>query len=56
MLKVKTLYEPLQSQSNGAISLPRAYYRERKQTFYWLNDLQYKGNTVHVVACREEYY
>ncbi len=41
-------------------SIPdQPYYRKRKQSFYWENDITYGYEwqlTVHLVACFEEYY
>lgn len=54
--KLKTLYEPLKEQRRNGQSMPeQLYYRERKQSFHWLNNIEYKGNTVHIVACMEKW-
>lgn len=54
--KLKALYDALNAQRDQSVGIPgQPYYRERKQTFHWMNDLSYKGNTVHVVGCLEEW-
>jgi len=53
--KLKALYEPLATKRNDGISLPEAFYRQRRQTFHWLNNQEYEGATVHTVGCKESY-
>jgi hypothetical protein len=54
--KLKTLYGPLQSRRNHSVSIPgQLYYRERQQTFYWVNDIAYKLHQVHIVGCSENW-
>lgn len=54
--KLKSLYDPLKAQEKNSVNGPgNSYYRERKQQFYWLNHVMYKGHEVHVVGCFEEW-
>jgi hypothetical protein len=54
--KLKYLYELLKSQKESRASVPgMEYFRERKQKFYWLNDVAYKDNTVNLVSCVENW-
>lgn len=54
--KFKALYEPLKAMSKNSVNIPgQLCYREREQEFYWINGLTHKGNTVHVVACRDQW-
>ena len=50
--KLKTLHDRLRDKRSRSISIPKQhYYRERKQTFHWENNVDYKGQTMHLVAC-----
>ena len=54
--RVKALYEPLKAQRHNNKSIPsQPYYRERKQGFHWINNIEYKDNMVHVVGCIEKW-
>ncbi len=45
--KLKQIYEPLQEQRGNRVSIPdQLYYRERRQEFHWVNNLQYKDHDV----------
>lgn len=54
--KVSTLYNALKAEEETKQSIPdKPRYRCREQYFYWLNDCDYRGMNVHLVACQEQW-
>ena len=52
--KLKTLGSQLQDSNISPVEIPnQAYYRERHQKFIWINDVDYKGNKIHIIRCYE---
>jgi len=54
--KLKSVHEPLKECQCNSQSIPgQLYYRERAQSFYWKNNIKYKGNIIHAVACTDKW-
>lgn len=57
--KLKNFAKKLNAKKNTREPLPnQPYYRKRKQSFYWVNDISYGYDwelNIHLIACFEEY-
>ncbi len=54
--KIKSLYGMLkEAHSNQLICGPVTYYRERAQSFFWVNDVIYRDHIVHLVLCNDQW-
>lgn len=54
--KLKSLSAALKEQRGDGQSIPgQPFWRERKQTFHWVNDVVYHGFTIHLVACIDKW-
>ncbi len=54
--KLKTLYNLLDDNATQGVMLPYSqYYRERVQRFIWVNSVDYRSYTVHLVLCNDRW-
>jgi hypothetical protein len=54
--KVKSLYNLLNGYGTGSGHLTyRMCYREREQTFFWVNEVNYRGHMIHLVRCDDQW-
>ena len=54
--KLSSLYSLLQAKEDSKVSIPgQTRYNSREQYFYWLNDCNYRGMVVHLVACEDNW-
>ena len=54
--KLKSLCELLKTQKDSNSSIPgQTFYRERLQSFYWLNNVEYCGMEIHLVNCTDKW-
>ena len=52
--KLKNLCSQLEDNNISLTEIPnQPYYRERRQKYIWLNNVDYKGHKIYLIRCYE---